>query len=218
MNLTLRSFFRNILSDRIIAYIEYFISHFKPESYYGFTGPLNGQVYRQRLVLSLFEKIKFDNVIETGTHRGGTTEFFYNNFKLPIYSVELHDRYYFFSKLRFRKINCIQIQNEPSIKFLNCLAKDSDISKSKSFFYLDAHSRESLPLACELRIIFDNWMRPVVMIDDFEVIDDPGYRYDNYGIGKVLNMDYLNQLQFSNLDKYFPSTPSNMRLEINEDV
>ena len=29
------------------------------------------------------------------------------------------------------------------------------------------------------------------MIDDFQVPDDPGYGFDDYGEGKVLNLDYL---------------------------
>jgi hypothetical protein len=56
------------------------------------------------------------------------------------------------------------------------------------FFYFDAYSNEDLPLAEEIDIIFGRSPHAVVMIDDFEVTDDPGFAYDDYGPGKALNM------------------------------
>ena len=54
----------------------------------------------------------------------------------------------------------------------------------ETFFFLDAHGREHLPLREELEIILTHWREAIVMIDDFEV---PGtdYGYDDYGPGKV---------------------------------
>jgi hypothetical protein len=53
-------------------------------------------------------------------------------------------------------------------------------------FYLDAHWNDDLPLEEELELIFSVHPHAVVMIDDFQVPDDPGYQFDEYGPGKAL--------------------------------
>jgi hypothetical protein len=55
----------------------------------------------------------------------------------------------------------------------------------------------------ELEIIFNNWTRAIVMIDDFEV---PGttYGYINYGPGKSLNLGYLEPLKHLEFCALFP--------------
>src|SRR5581483_11607057 len=61
-----------------------------------------------------------------------------------------------------------------------------------ALFYLDAHwDKQDLPLLEELRLIFERSPRAVVLIDDFEVWDDPGYSFDDYGAGRRLTLDYL---------------------------
>jgi hypothetical protein len=42
-----------------------------------------------------------------------------------------------------------------------------------------------------VEIIFSACPNAVVMIDDFRVPDDPGYGYDDYGPGRVLDCQYL---------------------------
>jgi hypothetical protein len=60
-----------------------------------------------------------------------------------------------------------------------------------TFFYLDAHLEDDLPLREESEIIVDGWTRAVVLFDHFRVPDDPGYSFDDYDPGKVLNQQYL---------------------------
>ena len=47
------------------------------------------------------------------------------------------------------------------------------------------------------------------MIDDFQVPDDDGYGYDDYGMGKVLTREYIAPAvsQFQ-LVEFYPTTPS----------
>lgn len=59
------------------------------------------------------------------------------------------------------------------------------------FAYLDAHWGEDLPLAEKLEIVFSWDSDAIVMIDDFQVPDDPGYAYDDYGPGKALTPDLV---------------------------
>jgi hypothetical protein len=52
------------------------------------------------------------------------------------------------------------------------------------------------------------------MIDDFQVPDDNGYGYDDYGVGKALIRGYIAPLasQFD-LAEFYPRTPSDTRSE-----
>ena len=46
------------------------------------------------------------------------------------------------------------------------------------------------------------------MIDDFNVPGDDGYGFDNYGAGRVLNMDYIRQCKINNAAIFFPNVSS----------
>lgn len=60
-----------------------------------------------------------------------------------------------------------------------------------------------------LGIIFGHWKRVAVLVDDFQVPDDPGYGYDDYGAGSALTLGYIKpaQLKFG-LRSFFPSLSS----------
>jgi len=60
--------------------------------------------------------------------------------------------------------------------------------QARTFFYLDAHWEESLPPREELDLIIREFKQFVVMIDDFEIPNDPGYGFDDYGPGKRLSL------------------------------
>ena len=76
-------------------------------------------------------------------------------------------------------------------------------------FYLDAHWDVDLPLAEEIDLVFSNWSEAVVLIDDFQVADDTGYGFDDYGFGKALTMAYISTMQDKfELKVFFPTSPS----------
>jgi hypothetical protein len=60
----------------------------------------------------------------------------------------------------------------------------------------------------EAELAVANFSKAVLMIDDFNVPDDPGYGFDDYGPGKKLDINYLRAANLPNLFLYFPSTPS----------
>jgi len=68
---------------------------------------------------------------------------------------------------------------------------DRTLGHGGLFAYLDAHWEADLPLAEELEIVFGWDSDAIVMIDDFQVPDDPGYGYDDYGPGKALTPDLV---------------------------
>jgi len=153
-------------------------------------GPFNGQRFRQRIFFDLLYHYPIKAIVETGTFRGTTTELFAAT-SLPVYTVEAHLRFHSYSKMRFFfEQDTIHLYYNDSRAFLRSLSASPSIPKDHVFFYLDAHWSEDLPLCEELEIIFMNWKRPVIMVDDFQV-PDSDYGYDDYGTGKVLDLNCI---------------------------
>jgi hypothetical protein len=75
-------------------------------------------------------------------------------------------------------------------------------------FYLDAHWKEDLPLGEEVAIILEKFRNFLILIDDFQVPDDPGYRFDDYGPGKTLTLKDFSFDREERVDIYFPACPS----------
>jgi predicted O-methyltransferase YrrM len=152
-------------------------------------GPLNGQDRRRALVRAIARSVDVDVVIETGTYRGTSTEFFAAVFGVPVETVEANRRFYEYSRRRLAHEPSISVSLGDSREFLRRMAERQ--SDRTPFIYLDAHWEADLPLHEELEIIGAGWRQGVVMIDDFAVPADPGYGFDDYGPGKSLTLDYL---------------------------
>ena len=78
--------------------------------------------------------------------------------------------------------------------------------RRRVFFYLDAHW--ALPLREEVQIISDTWSDIVILIDDFQVPDDPGYGFDDYGEGLRLTAEYLPEATWSRYAALYPVASS----------
>lgn len=74
--------------------------------------------------------------------------------------------------------------------------------------YLDAHWQDDLPLAEELELILSSDRASVIIIDDFAVPFDPEYQYDDYGPGKVLNLEMLSHVVPKGAALFFPALPA----------
>lgn len=166
-------------------------------------GPLNGQEGRQRMVRDLARTVKFDEVVETGSFRGNSTEFFAYVTGLPVHTIEADPRFFQYAAKRLAPCSQVTVEQGDSRPFLRRLADRPE--RRTSLFYLDAHWQEDLPLREEVEIIAAGWDRGVVVIDDFEVPDDPGYTFDDYGPGKRLCVDYLPDVGWK---LFFPSLAS----------
>jgi hypothetical protein len=176
--------------------------------------PFNGQVSRQKAFTEIADKCRLSAIIETGTFRGGTTEFFLKNSEAPVYTCEIMRRYYLYSRMRLSGFRKCQMFCMDSREFLNLLLKSPDVPKRNVFFYLDAHWYKDLPLFSEVSIICSNWKDPIIMIDDFAVPGDPGYKFDDYGNGEALNTEYLSALiKKFDLKTYFPTLHSSKQEE-----
>lgn len=169
-----------------------------------FGGPLNGQSGRREICREILQKIPFHVIVETGTFRGTTTAFLRDTSGLPVHTVEAVPRFFYYSRQRLREHPGIHSTLGDSRAFLKGLSRRPEFPKDRVFFYLDAHWQSDLPLAEELQIIAESWSDPVIMVDDFEVPDDPGYGFDDYGEGKRLAMEYLPAAIVSDFRFFWP--------------
>jgi len=67
---------------------------FKPEKARRLGGVLNGQLGRQELLTRLGRAFEPQLVVETGAHRGVTTKFLAQTFRVPTLSCEIHPDYF----------------------------------------------------------------------------------------------------------------------------
>ena len=165
-------------------------------------GPFNGQTGRQRLVQEILDKVRLDAVVETGTFRGITTEWFANHFAGPISSCEIERLYLIQAQHRLGCFGHVSLFQADSRDFLRERIATLPAT-SRVLFYLDAHWKDDLPLVEELRIIASSELHWIVMIDGFKVPFDEGYSYDDYGPGKALKLDLLSFLSDSSA-LFFP--------------
>lgn len=169
---------------------------------------LNGQVMRKKVVAELAAAQPFDVVVETGTWFGDTAGYFATTLKLPVYSCELHPIPHTMAKMRLGHLAGVHLEMSDSRVFLTGLAARIP-PQTRCLFYLDAHWHSDLPLAEELRIIAGAWREYVIMIDDFRVPGDGGYRYDSYGRGRTLCVeDFAAEFARHGLVRFFPAAPS----------
>jgi len=164
--------------------------------------PFHGQRGRLAIWREVRELWRPEAVIETGTHVGNSAEFFAGS-GLPFDTIEIDPTLYALASMRLRSGSNVTLHlgNSPAI------LRTLPASGLRTFFYLDAHWKDHLPVTEELEIIFARWPNHLVQIDDFEVPGDAGYGFDDYGPGKALRLELIAGLTgASNL--YFPSDPS----------
>jgi predicted O-methyltransferase YrrM len=168
----------------------------------------NGQLVRKQIFRDMLAKFPFEVILETGTWTGNTSAFMAETSHLPVHTCELNPRFHAVARMRLKGIKGVEFTLADSRSFLEQAAQ-SELTGKFAFFYLDAHWYQDLPLWRELDIIERAWKKFVVMIDDFRVPGDDGYRYDAYGPNKTLSIEFLDDIMRSrNLAAFYPSAPS----------
>lgn len=179
----------------------------RPSCWTSWGGPLNGQARRRHIVREIARAIPFDRVVETGTYRGTSTEFFAAVFGVPVVTVECNARFFAFSRRRLSVLPEVSVTRDESTAFLRALA--DGVSGETVFVYLDAHWKEHQPLPAELRLVASGWERCVVMADDFEVPGDEGYGYADYGPESALTEAALPEDALRGWALLYPASSSN---------
>lgn len=191
----------SVLPKRLAGRIDFS----RPILHEGWGGPMNGQVARRDITRELFRAIAFESVVETGTFRGMTTQFLAALTDRRIVGIEAMPRFAEFARRRCVSYENVEIVQSDSRSHLKSLMPEL---VGPVFFYLDAHWYLDLPLHDELWLIADSGIPSVVMVDDFEVPDDPGYGFDDYGAGKRLSHEILLGAGADDWGLFYPSTPS----------
>jgi glycosyltransferase involved in cell wall biosynthesis/predicted O-methyltransferase YrrM len=170
-------------------------------------GPFNGQQGRAKIIEQLLIALKPAAIIETGTYRGISTRWFADNFSGPVWSCEKEEVYLIQARRRLEQCKNVHLALADSRAFLRELIPTLDADRP-NLFYLDAHWERDLPLHDELQIIFGAQPKAVVLVDDFRVPDDPGYGWDDYGPGRVVDASQLTDAIQPEASIYFPTLPS----------
>lgn len=184
------------------------IDRLRPSLAAGF-GPFNGQERRAEIVRSLLRALPYDLVIETGTYRGTTTDRLREFTKAPIVTIEASRRYYEYSRRRLVRSGHVQVVHGDSAREIRRIASSSDHNpRARVFAYLDAHWGKTLPARYEILEVLSGWDEFCAVIDDFKVPGDPGYGFDDYGPGAVLDGTLFEGLSFAGVSCFYPSVPS----------
>ncbi len=170
-------------------------------------GPFNGQSGRQALVLDLLRILDPVAVVETGTFRGITTEWLARHYSGRILTCENEKLYYLQAKARLSHLPNVTCREKDSRLFLREILTKLP-ADNIVMFYLDANWTFDLSLREELQIIFASHSNAVVIIDDFKVPDDIGYRWDDYGVDKSLDVSLLDGAIPFDSEIFFPSLHS----------
>jgi hypothetical protein len=203
----LRHATRFLLPDQVKGYLDYYRFPQRRDSW---GGAFNGQARRQEQFISILQSLGPKAIVETGTYRGTTTAYLAQA-GLPVYTVEGHARNYGFARrhlLHYKNVVMFKSDSRVGLRRILETALREKLQDSL-FFYLDAHWNDDLPLAQELNIILSACVRPVVMIDDFQVPGDAGYAFDDYGGTNVLKAEYIaSSVERYGLSRLYPSAPS----------
>jgi hypothetical protein len=189
----------------LIGAIDYWTKDQKRFYPWGFA--MNGQTSRLETTRQIIHSLEITRIVETGTYRGTTTEWF-SQFGVPVETVELHPRFAEFSRRRLANRSNVALAIDSSVPFLKKRVSDKSKALGRQLFYLDSHWENHLPLKEELQLIFENYGEAVVLIDDFKVEDDPGYGFDSYSPEKTISLDYVMATGLRGLRCFYPATPS----------
>ncbi len=168
-------------------------------------GPFNGQASRTSIMEAILDKCLIENVVETGTFRGTTTEFLACMVTGRVYSCESEPRYFLYSRRRLEPLGNVEIHLADSRAFLQALLSRDSVRQARTLFYLDAHWSIDLPLASEVEIILKSHSASIVAIDDFEVPFDRDCGFDDYGPDKRLWLPILSAFRDAIPNFYVPS-------------
>lgn len=198
---------KRLIPDFYRGYVQFYLF---PKRRRAWGGPFNGQAGRRAIYQRILSAVEPALIVETGTHFGTTTEFLAES-GIPVVTIESNARNYGFARARLRRARNVEmrlgdsrVQLPPALE-----AYKARVGERPVFAYFDAHWGTDPPLMGEIEILFSHFPNAVVMIDDFQVPDDPGYRYDNYVPGKELTPAYIAPaIQKHKLAAFYPALPS----------
>jgi cephalosporin hydroxylase len=153
----------------------------------------NQDTLLQETFTLLMEEHKPDLILETGTHRADTTEYFLS-FGVPVISTEINENFYNISKNKLaHDPNAILLLGDSAQ-----ILEDNFhlISDKKIIAFLDSHFLNDQVLERELALFEKLSIKPIIIIHDFYVPGkDLGYdTWDGHRYDYVFYKPYLDKL------------------------
>jgi hypothetical protein len=158
-----------------------------------------------------------DRFIETGMHKAKTTLWACSCFDVVI-TCETDPELYAAHWAEVAGAGGTPLLMDSRRMLSGIYAHGASIYDGNDLVYLDAHCGLDLPLLEELEILLRKdpaERRICIVIDDFKVEGDPGYRYDIHN-GHALCLDYIAPILASTNCKvhiYWPAVPSEQEQE-----
>lgn len=202
-----RNLARKLLSalpPKLAARIEYLTG--RRVYFYPWGSAMNGQTARLEICRRCLTGMPIDAVMETGTYRGVTTEWF-ASFGHPVYSIEIDPKLHYFSKQRLANMRNVNLYLGDSKAVISEKLRNA-LNGKNVFAYLDAHWRDYLPLREEISDICSLATNFTILIDDFMVPSDVGYEYDDYGSNGACTLEFIKPSLTPEMAIYFPTTPA----------
>ena len=152
------------------------------------TDPFSGCNYSKKLISKLIIDLHVEQVVETGTFLGHTTQYISDIFKnVHIKTVELNKTHYDNAVKKFSENKNVECFFESSDKFLETFDKKGLVT----LFYLDAHWNDYNPLKAEIKNIIKNTDgKDIIVIDDF-MVPNRDFSFDNVPEGGCICFDYI---------------------------
>ena len=114
-------------------------------------GAADEQLARTELNRQLIRLCGIGRIVETGTYRGTTAEFF-AQFGVPVTTIEKDPDHVLLARERLEKYKNVDLREVDSVIALRALTQKLTDRAAPTLFYLDAHRHEQLPLREE-----SNW-------------------------------------------------------------
>ena len=117
--------------------------------FYPWGAAMNGQTARLEICRSILSSEAVDTIVETGTYRGVTTEWF-SSFGKPVLSIEISNRYFQFAKLRLGELTNVSLYRGTSVDVLE--TDEFKARVGKTHLYIWMHIGKSI-FPCKMKKI-----------------------------------------------------------------
>lgn len=151
--------------------------------------PFNNDSFVAEEFLKLKEKFAIKKVIECGSCVGGTTKWLSKNFE-KVTTIEINPDFLKFCFIRTK--DCVNISHLLS-NTTDVLPSILSNSGNDTLLFLDDHWNEYMPLHDELKIIKQSGLKPVIVVHDCKVPNEPELGFDSY---KGIDISFENMKPF----------------------
>jgi hypothetical protein len=161
------------------------------------SGAFAGDSVEKQGVDRIINILNIERIVETGTYIGKTSFYLAQKYpKLPVYSCEINPDFCSVARKNTQSCGNLIIENVSSNVFIARLTQSDNKS---TFFFLDAHWGDYLPLLDELKSILNDKVLSFIIIDEFKVPNRPDLAFAiNDGKGTSFSLPEQERMKIRN--------------------